>query len=85
MGKSIAFTNDELKEMNWILPMFKDTHEGHLDNKEAQIVDRLIQKFIFASPSDNSRKTQSAKLYCYKIGCNNQRRKDSIYCDEHKP
>jgi len=45
MGKQIYFSDEELEELNWIIPMFKNTHEDIWKEKEAKIVNKLIRKF----------------------------------------
>jgi len=44
MGKQIYFSDEELEELKWIVPMFKSTHEDTWEEKEAKIVKSLIKK-----------------------------------------
>ena len=47
-GKSIYFTGEEIEELRWIIPMYKDTHqdgwkEGVLSDEEST-VNNIIKK-----------------------------------------
>jgi len=44
MGKAIYFTDQEIKALQWIVPMFKSTHEDDWDSDEEIIVNGMITK-----------------------------------------
>jgi hypothetical protein len=44
MSKTISFTDEEIKELNWVVPMFKDTHEETWSEKEARVINQIIEK-----------------------------------------
>ncbi len=44
MGKTIYFTDQEIKTLEWIIPMFKSLHEDTWDSDEEIIVNKLIDK-----------------------------------------
>jgi len=44
MGKQIYFNDEELEELNWIIPMFENSHQDTWEEKEAKIVKGIIKK-----------------------------------------
>lgn len=44
----IDFTHEEIEELLWIVPQFKDTHEQHYIVAEEEKVESIIKKLIDA-------------------------------------
>ena len=50
MGSQIYFTDEEITELMWIVPQFKDLHEDHWKEdrikREPEIVNKIIKKIV---------------------------------------
>ena len=44
MRKTIYFTEKEIEELKWIVPMYMNLHEDTWDEEEKKIVSNIIKK-----------------------------------------
>lgn len=45
MGSQIYFTDEEIKELLWVIPMYQNLHQDTWGMEEAERVHNIIKKF----------------------------------------
>ena len=50
---NIYFTKEEIEELLWIVPQFKDTHEQHYIVAEKEKVESIIKKLSEVKPNSS--------------------------------
>lgn len=49
---TISFTKEEIKELRWIIPMYKETHKDSWTEGEGKLVEGILKKFRFQIERD---------------------------------